>query len=213
MSSAFLIAFLLVGLAELGDKSQLLLLTFAARYKPLKVLLGTALAVVVLQAISVAVGSAVGALLPEKLIASVAGALFIAFGVMTWRGAGEDEAEEGRATPVRFGPVLTVAAALLLAELGDKTQLMTVSIAADPAAALRTLRSLADGITAPAAGTLGTSLGVWLGSSLGFLAADVLAIGVGAVLGARLPERLIARVSAVVFVLFGIVTLASAFVV
>lgn len=212
MGAAFLIAFLLVGLAELGDKSQLLLLTFAARYRPLKVVVGAAIAIFALQLLSVAIGQAVGALLPEKLIAVVAGLLFIAFGVMTWRNSGEDGEEESAPKFARFGPILTVTAALLVAELGDKTQLMTVSIAADPAAALRTLGSFADGIRAPEAGTLTTSLGVWLGSSLGFLAADAIAIVVGAVLGARLPERVISRVSAVVFVLFGIVTLASAFV-
>lgn len=212
MTAAFVISFLLVGLAELGDKSQLLLLTFACRYRPLKVLIGTALAVFTLQLLSVAIGSAVGALLPTRLIAVVAGLLFVGFGVLTWRSV-DGEAEDGDTPKVaRFGPILTVAAALLLAELGDKTQLMTVSIAADPAAALRTLGSIAEGIRAPEAGTFSTSFGVWLGSSLGFLAADVVAIVVGAVLGARLPERLIARISAVVFVLFGLVTLASAFV-
>ena len=108
--------------------------------------------------------------------------------------------------------MLTVAAALLLAELGDKTQLMTVSIAADPAAARRTLGAIAEGITAPAAGTLSTGFGVWLGSSIGFLLADAIAIVVGAVLGAKLPRQTIARFSGVVFVLFGLITLASAFV-
>jgi len=212
VTAAFIVAFLLVALAEFGDKSQLLLLTFAARYRPLKVLLGTAIAVFLLQGVSVAVGSAVGALLPQRLVAVVAGALFVGFGVATWRSAGDGEDGEEPVRATRLGPVLTVAAALLLAEFGDKTQLMTVSIAADPAAALRALGSVAEGIDAPEAGTLGTSLGVWLGSSLGFLAADIAAIVVGAVLGAKLPARLIARLSAAVFVAFGLVTLASAFV-
>jgi len=212
VGSAFLIAFILVGLAELGDKSQLLLLGFAAKYRPLKVVLGAAIAIAILQAVSVALGQAVGALLPERVIAVAAGVLFVVFGVVTWRGADTDEAEEGGARKLALGPVLTVAAALLLAEFGDKTQLMTVSIAADPAAALRTLGAVAEGIAAPEAGTLPTALGVWLGSALGFLAADALAIVVGAVLGAKLPRRTIARFSGVIFVLFGLVTLASAFV-
>lgn len=212
MAAAFIISLLLVGLAELGDKSQLLLLGFAARYRPIQVVTGAAIAIALLQAVSVALGQAVGALLPERLIAVVAGALFVAFGIITWRGAGSDEEDEGGKRAVAFGPVLTVAAALLLAEFGDKTQLMTVSIAADPAAALRTLGAIASGITAPEAGTLSTAFGVWLGSSLGFLLADAIAIVVGAVLGARLPRTTIARFSGVVFVLFGIITLASAFV-
>ncbi len=211
MGAAFIIAFVLVGLAELGDKSQLLLLGFACRFRPLKVVAGAAIAILILQAVGVAVGQAVGALLPETVISVAAGLLFIVFGAVTWRGADGDEEEEAGRT-FRFGPVLTVAAALLLAEFGDKTQLMTVSIAADPAAALRTLGAVSSGIEPPAAGTLSTALGVWLGSSAGFLAADAIAIVVGAVLGAKLPRRVIARFSGVIFVLFGLVTLASAFV-
>ena len=212
MGTAFLISFVLVGLAELGDKSQLLLLGFAARYRPFKVVLGAAIAIAILQAVSVGLGHAVGALLPERLVAFVAGVLFVGFGIVTWRGARSAEEEEETRRTLARGPVLTGAAALLLAELGDKTQLMTVSIAADPAAALRTLGAIAEGITAPAAGTLSTGFGVWLGSSIGFLLADAIAIVVGAVLGAKLPRQTIARFSGVVFVLFGLITLASAFV-
>ena len=212
MTTAFLISFVLVGLAELGDKSQLLLLGFAARYRPFKVVLGAAIAIAILQAVSVGLGQAVGALLPERLVAFVAGALFVGFGIVTWRGASSAEEDEEGGRTLALGPVLTVAAALLLAELGDKTQLMTVSIAADPAAALRTLGAIAEGITAPAAGALSTAFGVWLGSSVGFLLADAIAIVVGAVLGAKLPKQTIARFSGVIFVLFGLITLASAFV-
>lgn len=212
MGTAFLISFVLVGLAELGDKSQLLLLGFAARYRPFKVVLGAAVAIAILQAVSVGLGQAVGALLPERLVAFVAGVLFVVFGIVTWRGAATAEEDEEGGRTIALGPVLTVAAALLLAEFGDKTQLMTVSIAADPAAALRTLGAIAEGVTAPATGTLSTAFGVWLGSSIGFLLADALAIVVGAVLGAKLPRRTIARFSGVVFVLFGLITLASAFV-
>lgn len=212
MGAAFILAFVLVGLAELGDKSQLLLLGFAAKYRPVKVVAGAAIAILLLQAAGVLLGRAVGALIPAVVVSVVAGLLFVVFGVVTWRGAGDDEAAEEGGRTFALGPVLTVAAALLIAEFGDKTQLMTVSIAADPAAALRTLGSFGSGIEPPQAGTAATALGVWLGSSAGFLAADALAIVIGAVLGARLPRRAIARFSAVVFVVFGLVTLASAFV-
>lgn len=211
MGAAFFIAFVLVGLAELGDKSQLLLLGFAARHRPVKVIIGAALAVFTLQAIGVLAGGLIGAYLPDTIIAVAAGLLFIGFGVATWR-AREGGSEEGAARAGRFGPVLTVAAALFIAELGDKTQVMTMSIAADPAASIRALGALGAGFTAPVAGTFTTGFGVWLGSSLGFLAADMVAIVAGAMLGSRLPERTISRVSAVVFVVFGLITLASAFV-
>ncbi len=213
MGVAFILAFVLVGLAELGDKSQLLLLGFAAKYRPAKVLAGAAVAILLLQAASVLLGRAVGTFVPGGIVSVAAGLLFIIFGIVTWRGADDEGSGEADGRTFTLGPILTVAAALLLAEFGDKTQLMTVSIAADPAAALRTLGSVASGIKAPEAGSTATALGVWLGSSAGFLAADALAIVIGAVLGARLPRRAIARFSAVVFVVFGSVTLASTFVV
>jgi putative Ca2+/H+ antiporter (TMEM165/GDT1 family) len=210
--SAALIAFVLVALAELGDKSQLLLVGFAARYRPVKVLAGAAIAVFALQLVAVIFGRAVGALVPVRFVAVVAGLLFIGFGVVTWRESGDGSVDEGARPVARLGPVLTVAAAFFLAEFGDKTQLVTVSIAADPAAALRTLGSLAPGVVPPDAGAVTTAVGVWLGSALGMLAADAVAIVVGAMVGTRLPAHLIGRFSAVVFVLFGLVTLASAFV-
>lgn len=210
MTTAFLIAFVLVGLAELGDKSQLLLLGFAARYRPLKVIIGAAIAIATLQAIGVVAGGLIGAYLPERVVAVVAGSLFIGFGIVTWRSR-EDDAGESATGSMRFGPVLTVAAALFIGELGDKTQVMTMSIAADPAASIRVLGTLGAGLAPPEPGALLTGLGVWLGSSLGFLAADMVAILAGAVLGSRLPERAISRVSAVVFIVFGLITLVSVF--
>lgn len=211
MGVAALIAFVLVGLAELGDKSQLLLVAFAARYRPVQVVVGAALAIVVLQALAVLVGGALGALLPIKLVAAAAGLLFIGFGVASLRRPADDE--DACEVPTRSaGPVLTVASALFLGELGDKTQLMTMSIAADPAASLRALGALGSGLTAPEGGTFTTGLGVWAGSVLGFLLADLVAIVVGAYLGSKLPGHLISRVSGVIFVVFGVVTLASAFI-
>jgi len=213
VGAAFLIALLLVTLAELGDKTQLLVLALAARYRPTHVIVGVAIAVLLLQLIAVLLGTVAGSLLPEKAVAIVAGLLFIGFGVWTWRDASGDEEDEQIAERGRgLGPVLTVAAAFFVAELGDKTQLMTVSIAADPSAALRTLERVIPGLQPPAAGTAGTMIGVWLGSTLGMLLADGVALLIGFLLGARLPERLIRRFAAVVFVLFGVVTLVSAFV-
>ncbi len=213
MTAAAVAAFLLVALAELGDKSQLLLVAFAARYRPLSVLAGAAIAVAALQLLAVAAGGLAGSLLPTALVAVVAGIAFIVFGVLTWRGPSGGVAEDGRGAVWRSGPVLTVAAAFFLAEFGDKTQLMTVSIAADPAAAFRTLGAIAAGFPAPEAGASGTLIGVWSGSTLGMLAADAVAIALGAAAGHRLPERVIRRVAAVVFIVFGVITLVSAFVI
>ena len=200
MATSALIAFLLVALAELGDKSQLLLVAFAARYRPVKVLVGAALAVFALQAIAVALGRVVGSLVPDRVVALAAGALFIGFGIAAWRDSRGDGSQDGRGRTARF-----------VAEFGDKTQLLSMSIAADPAAALRGLGALGAALPVPETGSAGAAIGVWLGSSLGMLAADVAAIAAGALAGARLPAHRIARFSAVVFVVFGLVTLASAF--
>ncbi|MDZ4179586.1 MAG: TMEM165/GDT1 family protein [Coriobacteriia bacterium] len=212
MLTIYLIAALLVATAELGDKTQMLTLLLATRYRLWQVLLGVAAAVVGLQALAVLAGGAVGRLVPDSIMALLTGGLFIAFGVWTWLSAREEvEADTthdaGRTT--RFGPVAAVAGAFFLAELGDKTQILTMSIAADPSAAARTFAILGDGVTLPPAGP-GTLVAVWLGSTTCMLLVNGLAALTGAALGHRLPRRLVARVSAVVFLLFGILTIALA---
>lgn len=89
-----------------------------------------------------------------------------------------------------FGAFGIVAVAFFVSELGDKTQLATVSIAGnDP-----------------------EWIGVWLGSTAGMVLADALAIGVGLALGKHLPQRRVGQVAAVLFVVFGVITMASAFI-
>jgi putative Ca2+/H+ antiporter (TMEM165/GDT1 family) len=209
VTSAFLIAFLLVALAELSDKSQLLLLGFAARYRPIQVLAGAAIAIAALQLLAVALGRTVGVLLPERLTALVAGAVFVVFGLLTWQGRADD-ADDNAPRRFALGPVLTVAAAFFLAEFGDKTQIMTVSVAADPAAALRTLGWLAPHLQAPDPGSGSAAAGVWLGSFAGMLLVDGVAIAFGVRIAERFAATQVRRFSAIVFVLFGLLSLGSA---
>ena len=103
--------------------------------------------------------------------------------------------------------------------MGDKTQIMTMTIAADPAAVLRTFGAAgpaisgalghvwlnADGLTATQSFWV-----VWMGSTVGMMIADSVAIVVGSTLGKRLPERLITRISGALFILFGVATLWAA---
>ncbi|HVM53165.1 MAG TPA: TMEM165/GDT1 family protein [Acidimicrobiales bacterium] len=182
---AVLIALGVVFLAELGDKSQLIALTFAARGRPLAVLAGIGVAIMVLQAIAVGVGAAVRESLPERPVEIVAGLAFLAFGVLALRG--EDD-EEVRATVPRSAVRVALAAgiAFFVAELGDKTQLATLTLAATN-------------------GPVGT----WIGAVVGELAADALAIGVGARLGTRLSGRAIRWASAGAFAAFGVLLLAG----
>ena len=210
MLYAFLVATILITLAELGDKTQLLALVLACRYKPWEVLVGIFGATLLIHLLSTAAGAAIGNFLPTVLVTWVAGLLFVGFGVWTLRGDSVDEDEADK--PSRFGPILTSAIAFFIAELGDKTQIMTMTIAADPGAAMRTFGGFAahwlpTGLTPPTGAA--AFIGVWMGSTVGMVLADGDAILVGAVLGKSLPEKLITRISGVLFVLFGIGMIAA----
>jgi putative Ca2+/H+ antiporter (TMEM165/GDT1 family) len=218
MLYALAVSTILITLAELGDKTQLLALALACRFRWWKVLIGILIGTLVIHFISTIAGQLVGGLIPEFWLSVITGVLFVGFGVWTLRG---DAGDDGESTSVsRFGPILTTAIAFFLAELGDKTQIMTMTIAADPAAVLRTLGSFGPAVSnaLAAVGLNATGLtptqifwGVWMGSTIGMMIADGLAIVVGAVLGKKLPERLITRISGSIFILFGVVTIASAF--
>lgn len=179
---AFLISFGIIFAAELGDKSQLMAMTFATRYRAPVILAAITAATAVVHLLSVAVGAAVGAALPTDLISVLAGLAFFGFAAWTLRGDELDDDEAARAARRTRSVFWTVAAAFFLAELGDKTMLATVTLATDHGA-----------------------VGTWLGSTVGMVAADALAIVVGQQLGARLPERIIRIGAAVLFAVFGAV--------
>ena len=181
MLSAFLISFGVIFVAELGDKSQLMALTFATRYPAGVVLAAITAATALVHAASVAIGAALGAALPTRPIAVIAGVAFVIFGLWTLRGDSLSEEEKERARAGRRNAFLAVGGVFFLAELGDKTMLATVTLATDH-------------------GVFGT----WLGSTLGMVAADALAIVVGRQLGARLPERAIRITAAMLFFAFAI---------
>lgn len=188
--SDLLTAIGLVALAELGDKSQLLALTFASRHRWWQVLAGVAVAATVLLGVASALGGALGASLPARPIAIGGGLVFLGFAAWTWREAsqdenGEDADDHDAVAARRRGPVVvTVVLAFLVAELGDKTMLSTAALAS----------------------TL-TPVPVWIGASIGMTAASGAAILVGRALGRRLPARRLHRVSAAAFALFGVLLL------
>jgi putative Ca2+/H+ antiporter (TMEM165/GDT1 family) len=215
---AFVVATVLITLAELGDKTQLLALALACRFKAWQVLVGIFVATLAIHFFSTIAGQLVGDFIPKFWLSIVTGLLFIGFGIWTLRGEKEEDGDE--ASRGRFGAIVTVAIAFFLAELGDKTQIMTITIAADPAAVLRTLGAAgpaitsmlrSSGLTAEGLTAGQTFWGVWLGSTIGMMIADGIAIIVGSVLGKKLPERLITRISGVIFILFGVASLVAAF--
>lgn len=182
---SFLLALALVFVAEMGDKSQLLVLAFAARY-PLRVVVPAIfLATLLMHLASVSIGQAAGAVLPMFWTQLAAGIAFIAFGLWTLRPEKEDTEETMVAT--KWGSFLTIAGSFLLSELGDKTMLTSIAVASQQ-------RSF---------------IAVWLGSTFGMFLADAIALVVGYVLGARIPRKLIRYGAAGVFILTGVITLAS----
>lgn len=217
MTYVFVLAFVLIFVGELADKSQILALSLATRYKSWQVLLGIFIATLIVHMASVFVGQIAGDLIPPVAMALVSGALFVGFGVWTLKGDEIDETEGDRWR--RFGPVVATGVAFFLAELGDKTQLMTITIAADPGSALITYASQM-GVSVPgwliAAGSgangLSSTASFWtvtLGSTLGMVLADALAIVVGRVMGRSLPEHILRRFSGAAFIVFGVVTAAA----
>jgi putative Ca2+/H+ antiporter (TMEM165/GDT1 family) len=183
---AFLLSVGVIAVAELGDKSQLMALAFATRYPALQVLVGISAATLVVHAFSVLVGSAVALLVPPAAVSIIAGLAFFAFSAWTLRGDELGEQEEARARRSARSVVLAVGVAFFLAELGDKTMLATM-----------TLASTEDAI------------GTWLGSTVGMVLADAIAIGVGALLGSRLPQRPVKIGAAMAFAVFGAVLVAE----
>ena len=180
MIAALLLSFAVIFVAELGDKTQLVAMMFALRYRWWVVLTAIAVATTAVHVLSVAIGHYLGAALPTHLLGLLAGAMFVFFGLWTLRGdtlSDDDTSRADRATAPAF---FVVTSAFILAELGDKTMLATITLAAD-----------------------NDWVGVWIGSTLGMVAADGLAILVGAVAGKHLPERLIQIAAAALFLLFG----------
>ena len=181
IGTALAVSFGIVFVAELGDKSQLMALTFATRFRALPVLIGITVATSVVHLVSVALGAGLGAVLPTGWIALLAALAFFGFAAWTLRGDTLTEEEQRRAARTSRSAIIAVTVAFFLAELGDKTMLATITLA-----------------------TQYGWFGTWLGSTVGMVAADALAIVVGRILGRRLPERAIRYGASVLFAICGL---------
>ena len=181
MDNAFLLSAALIFVAELGDKSQLMALAFATRYRFWPTMLGITLATLLVHAGSVAIGRIAAAALPVGPINIVAGLAYLAFAAWTIRGDELGAENEERAQREDRWAVLAIGTAFFLAELGDKTMLATVTLA-----------------------TTHEPIGTWLGSTVGMVAADALAVGAGAVIARRVSPNAIKAFAAISFVIFGL---------
>lgn len=181
MLAATLLSLGAVFLAELGDRSQLITMTYTLRYRWWVVLTGVAIAAFTVHGVAVAIGHFLGSTVPARPAACVSAIAFLIFAVWVWR---EDTASDSETSPTAAEPRLalfTVVSSFALAELGDKTTLATVTLASDHHWA-----------------------GVWIGTTLGMILADGLAIGAGLLLHRRLPERLLQVLTGLLFLLFGL---------
>jgi putative Ca2+/H+ antiporter (TMEM165/GDT1 family) len=183
---AFWISLAVIFVAELGDKSQLMALTFATRFRPLPVLAGITIATALVHLVSVALGRVVGDALPTSAIAVIAGLAFLGFAAWTLRGDELTDEESNKAAKTTRSALIAVGVAFFLSELGDKTMLATITLA-----------------------TQHGWFGTWVGSTIGMVAADALAILVGRFLGTHLPEKWIKYGAAAAFAVFGLLLLAE----
>lgn len=176
--TAFLTSLAIVFLAEMGDKTQLLSMAFATRFRWQTVMLGVLVATASNHLFAVYVGNYLTSIIPLIYIKISASASFILFGLWTIRGD-KLEDEDKR---FNFSPFWTVTAAFFLAEMGDKTQLATVALAAE----------------------FNTVVPVWVGTTTGMLIADGVGIVVGILLHKKIPEKQIKWLVALVFIAFGL---------
>lgn len=179
-------AFSLLFLAEMGDKTQIIAMTLACRFRAPPVILGVFSAFLVLNILAVGLGQVLFEWVPQQLVLLLAGVLFLFFAWRSWRDAAVDEDDEPDLAP--RGALVTSFLMIFLAELGDKTQLAMVSLAA----------------------TRGDPWSVLIGGTLALWSVSLIGILVGGTLLRRLPPVWLHRAAAVLFLIFGLLALAHA---
>ena len=176
-------------IAEMGDKTQLMLVAMTSKFKLKDILLGTGVAILVLNGLAVLAGGLVSTVVPTWLIRLIAGAAFLFFAATTLKGD-DDEEENVKDRKIKFAP-LSVLCTFFVAELGDKTQLTAITFGAN------------EGLSA--------AVVVWLACSLGLFAADVIGLLIGYLLKSKAQEGILNKVAFFIFSIFGILTLRQGF--
>ena len=176
--------------AELGDKTQLLALDFGARYPLRTVALGLTLGYALANVVATVVGGILGAALPARPIQIVGGLIFLGFAVAALRRSDDDVGDTavGIASTSTFAILSSIAATIAVAEMGDKTQVATVTLASQS-----------------------SPVGVWIGATLGAASSGMVGAVAGNVIGDRVPTRALGITSAVLFAVFGVAMLAGWF--
>lgn len=187
----FLIVLGTIFIAEMGDKTQLLLVAMAGRYRIRHILTGTWLATILLNLLAVLVGASLSRYLDMRIIKVIAAAAFFWFACSVLR---EDNSEEEKVpSRSRFGPVPAIFGAFFIGELGDKTQLSAVTLAAS-----YTQHSAAN------------ALAVFSGCTAGLILADLIGLLAGLFLRSRMPTGVLNRISFMIFAVFGAMNIREA---
>ena len=176
--TVFLSSFSLVALAEIGDKSQLVCMTLAARHRHWPVLLGASIAFVLLNILAVLFGASVAAWLPEKVTAGVVSVLFATFGIHALLSNNNEDSQDLLEKP-GHGIFLTTLLLIFVAEFGDKTQIAVAGLASSFSA-----------------------LPVWLGATVALIFVSALGVWIGRTILQRLPLVWLRRFSGMLFLIF-----------
>jgi putative Ca2+/H+ antiporter (TMEM165/GDT1 family) len=183
---AFLISTGIVGLAEIGDKTQLLAFVLAAKFRrPVPIVLAIFIATIVNHAFAAAIGSWITGMLGPDLLRWVLGVSFLVMAAWTLI---PDKLDEDDAKLAKYGVFLTTLLAFFMAEMGDKTQVATVALAA----------------------RYDSMLAVVLGTTFGMMLANVPAVYLGDRIAGRIPLRLVHGIAALVFAVLGVAALLGA---
>jgi Ca2+/H+ antiporter, TMEM165/GDT1 family len=176
-----------VALAEIGDKTQLLAFILAARFrKPIPIILGILMATIIIHSVAGALGAWITTAVSPEVLRWVLGLSFL--GMAIWTMIPDEIEEEETRVATRFGVFGAILITFFLAEMGDKTQIATITMAAH----------------------YGTPVLVVIGTTLGMLIADVPAVFVGNKLADKIPMKLVHSIAAGVFAVLGIATLLGA---
>ncbi|GAU78841.1 TMEM165/GDT1 family protein [Fusibacter sp. 3D3] len=173
-------AFVLISIAEMGDKTQILAMAFATQFSVRKVLIGIGVGAFLNHGLAVILGRLLSQMVPMSTIQMIAGAAFIGFAIWTLKS--DDEEEDDDEPKIQLGPVATVALAFFLGELGDKTQLTAITLAADAHYPFMIL----------------------VGTVAGMIATGAIGIFVGKKMGDKIPELGLKLLAASIFLFFGI---------
>jgi len=184
--SVVMSAFSLLFLAEMGDKSQILAMTLAHRYRAASVIAGTFAAFAVLNLLAVLVGQTLFEFVPQELMLLAAAGLFLYFGYRSWQDADEEEEDENDGGLAQGGLVASFTM-IFVAELGDKTQLAMIALVA----------------------STGEIWSVFVGGTLALWVVSLIGILFGATLLRKIPKHWVHRAAALLFVTFGLLVVSQ----